>query len=249
LQQLFFQNIPPRHFFCHHSFEEQSQLQSVNTTIGGALIGEPKTTFFQPFVPQCKTVTVPVQALKKVATPVDEYEERPGQGVGIHTGADEATQSIKGFSHVAGTAIKIDAGGGSKSQHGLATLGAKSIYNLAKCKGVKAPIHLDRDSVIQVDANATAGGFGGRNKPDKLGALRIATETPAPGIKSLAVNILLFAKRSGTHIAAGVFFNDRMPILSSIFSAHGVSSSLSCKEDDNLCRYLQRRWFGYTLTI
>jgi hypothetical protein len=103
--------------------------------------------------------------------------------------------------------------------------------------------------VIQVDANATAGGFGGRNKPDKLGALRIATETPAPGIKSLAVNILLFAKRSGTHIAAGVFFNDRMPILSSIFSAHGVSSSLSCKEDDNLCRYLQRRWFGYTLTF
>jgi hypothetical protein len=118
LQQLFFQNVPPRHFFCHHSFEEQSQLQSVNTTIGGALIGESKATFFQPFVPERETVTVPIQALKKVAAAVDEYEERAGQRVGIHTGADEAAQSIKGFSHVTGAAVQIDAGGCSESQHG-----------------------------------------------------------------------------------------------------------------------------------
>jgi hypothetical protein len=42
--------------------------------------------------------------------------------------------------------------------------------------------------------HAAAGCLGGRDKPDKPGALRISTKAPAPSIKSLGVDILFFAE-------------------------------------------------------
>jgi hypothetical protein len=78
LQQLFLQNEPLVHFFCYHSFKEQSQLQTINATIGGTLIWKSEAALLQPLVPQGEPIAIPVEALEQVAAAVDENKEGTG---------------------------------------------------------------------------------------------------------------------------------------------------------------------------
>ena len=63
-------NISFAHFFRHDSFQEKGQLQPINAAVRGTLLREPEAALLQSFIPQGKTVAVPVQALEQVAAAV-----------------------------------------------------------------------------------------------------------------------------------------------------------------------------------
>ena len=113
-QQLSFMNISFAHFFRHDSFQEKSQLQPINAAVGGTLLREPEAALLQAFIPEGKTVAVPVQALEQVAAAVDEHKERTVKRVGTHIRAHQPAQGVKGLSHVARDPVKIDAGSGAQ---------------------------------------------------------------------------------------------------------------------------------------
>ena len=131
-------------------------MQPIDPAIRGILIRKSEAALLQPLVPEGESVAVPVEALEQVAAAVDENEEGPGKRISIHPRAHQPAQSIEGFSHVAGIAIQIDAGGGGQGQQGDLFPVGKSINGFPEGNGIEAFVHLDSDPVIQVDPDAAA---------------------------------------------------------------------------------------------
>jgi hypothetical protein len=81
-KRLFTYCISPAHFFRHYSFQQHTQLSTINTIISSTYHRNAETTFLQSFIPQSESIMVPVKELDHIPAAVAEDEQRARQGIG-----------------------------------------------------------------------------------------------------------------------------------------------------------------------
>ena len=70
-------------------------------------------------MPDRESVTVKIEELDHIASPIAKNKEGTRKRISAKFGPDQATQSIKGLSHVARAMVKIDAAGCGQGKHGF----------------------------------------------------------------------------------------------------------------------------------
>ena len=101
-------------------------------------------TLFQPFVPDDKAVTIPIQDLDEIPSAVEEQEKRTGEQLVRVRDFDQPTQPFKALPHVDAPAIEEDAVNARGMQR-LSPLQHRQ--HVGEEAGIESPGHVDHDTV------------------------------------------------------------------------------------------------------
>ena len=78
------------------SGEDHRQLRGPQLHAGGfCRAGDFEASFFEPFVPDHQPVTIKVENLDPISSPVDEEKEMPSQNVLLEALLDQATEAVE----------------------------------------------------------------------------------------------------------------------------------------------------------
>ena len=91
------------------TFQDHCQLRCADRDTGSVSFGKPESACLQALVPDGQPVTIPIQDLETVATPVAEHEQMAAQGIMSHDMFGHHHESIETPAHVTDFRAQVNA--------------------------------------------------------------------------------------------------------------------------------------------